>query len=115
MKGAVRSQEKLRSVSVSTHLSVLVNDFSSDNGHGGYPATMQTFEYVEITSLMLRGRGDHLRAFGIPDDTIAIGSDRHSTFLRIDVEDARCIGTGDGNELIDIQFASFDALRPNDR
>ena len=54
-------------------------------------------------------------AVGIPDDEIGIGADGDRALLGIDVEDARDVGRGDGDELLLGQPPGVDARRPQHR
>ena len=58
---------------------------------------------------------DRLLLLRVADDDVGVGADRDRALPRIDVEDLRDVGRGDGDELVHGQPAGLDALGPQDR
>ena len=84
--------------------------FAPGNCTSGEALDLHTFEDVEVYVLMMGFGGDGSAGILVPDDEIGIGAKRDGTLARVDVENLRGVGGGDGDEFLWGEAAGVDAV-----
>lgn len=95
-------------------IAVLVHDVTLADGDGIGALHFHAFEDVEVDFLVVGFRRYGTGLFRVPHDNIRIRADRNAALARVDVEDFRGVGGGDGHEFIHGQFAAVHAVVPED-